>query len=195
MEQQPLESEITKLEDPAEAYIRDLLIVSGMYDGSTTDNNFSRNSGATKPISNAIFEDVEDAYRKSETKNEIVGKAQNEISVDHRILFDLLNEALPIILAPYSTVSRFRRNAINSSMPPSPLFGKKLLDSVWDIVRMFIHPPTDRSYYLLDGVMTRDLNSTPWSSLMDGEINTIGREVEVLIIKDLVEEVVKDLRK
>lgn len=194
MEQHPIESEITKLEDPAEAYIRDLLIVSGMYDGST-DSNFSRNSAATKPISNAIFEEVEEAYRKSETKNEIIGKEQNESSVDHKLLFDLLNEALPIVLAPCLTMSRFRRKAINSSIPPPPLFGKKLQDSVWDIIHKFIHPPTDRSYYLLDGVMARDLNSTPWSSLMDDEVNTTGREVEGLIIKDLVDEVVKDLRK
>lgn len=194
MEQQPVESEITKLEDPAEAYIRDLLIVSGMYDGST-DNNFTRNNAATKPISDAIFEEVEEAYRKSETKNEIIGKEQSENSVDHKMLFDLLNEALPIVLAPCLTLSKFKRKVINSSMPPRPLFGKKLLDPVWDVIRKFIHPSTDRSYYLLDGVMARDLNSTPWSSLVDDEVNTTGREVEALIMKDLVEEIVKDLLK
>ncbi|TYK11374.1 RB1-inducible coiled-coil protein 1, putative isoform 1 [Cucumis melo var. makuwa] len=194
VEQQPVESEITKLEDPAEAYIRDLLIVSGMYDGST-DNNFTRNNAATKPISDAIFEEVEEAYRKSETKNEIIGKEQSENSVDHKMLFDLLNEALPIVLAPCLTLSKFKRKVINSSMPPRPLFGKKLLDPVWDVIRKFIHPSTDRSYYLLDGVMARDLNSTPWSSLVDDEVNTTGREVEALIMKDLVEEIVKDLLK
>ncbi|XP_031738433.1 uncharacterized protein LOC101212814 isoform X2 [Cucumis sativus] len=194
VEQQPVESEITKLEDPAEAYIRDLLIVSGMYDGST-DNNFTRNNADTKSISNAIFEEVEEAYRKSEIKNEIIGKEQSENSVDHKMLFDLLNEVLPIVLAPCLTLSKFRRKVINSSMPPRPLLGKKLLDPVWDVIRKFIHPSTDRSYYLLDGVMARDLNSTPWSSLRDDEINTIGREVEALIMKDLVEEIVKDLLK
>lgn len=194
VEQQPVEFEITKLEDPAEVYIRDLLIVSGMYDGST-DHNFSRNNAATKPISNAIFDEVEEAYRKSETKNEIIGKEQNESNVDHKLLFDLLNEALPIVLGPCLTTSRFRTKVIDSSTPLPPLFGKKLLDSVWDIIRKFIHPPTDRSYYLLEGVMARDLNSTPWASLMDVEINTTGREVEGLIIKDLIDEVVKDLRK
>lgn len=194
MEQQPVESEITKLEDPAEAYVRDLLIVSGMYDGST-GNNFSRNNTAAKPISNAIFEEVEEAYRKSERKNETIEKEQNEYSVDHKLLFDLLNEALPLALAPCLTMSRFRTKVINSSTPPPPLFGKKLLDSVWDIIHKFTRPPTDRSYYLLDGVMARDLNSTPWSSLMDDEVNTTGREVEGLIINDLVEEIVKDFRK
>ncbi|XP_022145279.1 uncharacterized protein LOC111014768 isoform X2 [Momordica charantia] len=194
VEQQPVESEITKLEDPAEAYVRDLLIVSGMYDGST-GNNFSRNNTAAKPISNAIFEEVEEAYRKSERKNETIEKEQNEYSVDHKLLFDLLNEALPLALAPCLTMSRFRTKVINSSTPPPPLFGKKLLDSVWDIIHKFTHPPTDRSYYLLDGVMARDLNSTPWSSLMDDEVNTTGREVEGLIINDLVEEIVKDFRK
>ncbi|XP_038904710.1 uncharacterized protein LOC120091008 isoform X2 [Benincasa hispida] len=106
VEQQPVESEIAKLEDPAEAYIRDLLIVSGMYDGST-DNNFSRNNAATKPISNAIFEEVEEAYRKSETKNEIIGKEQNENSFVH--------DPWPLPYFVISSVRKVKQSAAASS--------------------------------------------------------------------------------
>jgi len=59
---------------------------------------------------------------------------------------------------------------------------------------VYLHPSTDKSHYSLESMEARDLGSTPWSVLIDDEINILGREMECLIIGDLVEEIVKDMK-
>ncbi|KAL5754285.1 hypothetical protein ACOSP7_022505 [Xanthoceras sorbifolium] len=189
---QDTESEIIDLEDKAEAYIRDLLIVSGFYDGSS-DKFLSRWDPLAKPISSSVFEKVEESYRTLPEVNEIAVKDHIEKKVDRKLLLDLLNEALSILLGPPVTSSRFRRKIIGSSQLQPP-HGRNLLDSVWEIIRAYLYPPSDRSYCSLDRLVARDLESTPWSGLMDEEITAVGKEVECIIIRDLVEEIFKDMQ-
>ncbi|XVF16031.1 hypothetical protein REPUB_Repub09cG0206500 [Reevesia pubescens] len=191
IEQEPTESEMVDLEDQAEGYVRDLLVASGLYDGSC-DKSLSRWDPLAKPISNCVFELVEESYRKLAKENDSAGNDQNEKKVDHKVLLDLLNEALSTILGPPVTMSRFRRKLLGSSVLPPPL-GRRLLNSVWEIIYINLYPPNDRCYYSLDSMVGRDLRSTPWSGLMDDETNVLGREVECHIIGDLVEEIVKDM--
>ncbi|KAI9165759.1 hypothetical protein LWI28_019916 [Acer negundo] len=190
---QETESEIIDLEDKAEAYIRDLLIASGFYDGSS-DKFLSRWDPLAKPISSSVFEKVEESYRKSPEENEVTVKDHVQKKVDRKLLLDLLNEALSILIGPPVTMSRFRRKIIGSSSRLKPPQGRKLLDSVWETIRAYLYPPSDRSQYSLDSLLTQDLGSAPWSGLMDEEINYLGREVECLIIGDLVEEIFKDMQ-
>ncbi|KAJ0097650.1 hypothetical protein Patl1_29275 [Pistacia atlantica] len=192
VEQDPTESEIVDLDDQAEAYIRDLLVASGFYDGSS-DKSLSRWDPLAKPISSSVFEKVEESYRKLVEENEVLIKEHIEKKGDRKMLLDLLNEALSTILGPPVTKSRFRRKIIGSSMLPPP-HGRKLLESVWEIIRVYLYPPTDRSYYSLDSMVADDLGSTPWSGLMDEETNALGREVECHIIGDLVEDILKDMQ-
>lgn len=175
---------MVELEDPTEAFIRDLLVSSGLYDGSS-DTSFFRWDTFAKPISNSVFEEVEESYRKS-------AKDDNE-KVDHKLLLDLLNQTLSTILGPLSIMSTFKRKMIHSSILPT-LHGRRLLDRVCEIIRVYLHPSTDKSLSSLDSMVTRDLGSTPWSVLMDDEINVLGREMEFHIIGDLVEEIVKDMK-
>lgn len=190
-EQDPTESEIIDLDDQAEAYIRDLLVASGFYDGSS-NKSLSRWDPLAKPISNSVFEKVEDSYRKSAEENEVLIKDHIEKKCDRKMLLDLLNEALSILLGPPLNKSKFRRKIIGSSLLPPP-HGRKLLESVWEIIRVYLYPPTDRSYFSLDNMVAHDLGSTPWSGLMDEEINGLGRELECHIIGDIVEEILKDV--
>ncbi|XP_050227549.1 uncharacterized protein LOC126677120 [Mercurialis annua] len=175
-----------ELGDKVEAYIRDLLVTSGLYDGSR-DTILSRWDPLAKPISEEAFNKVE----KSCTK---LSKDDNQTSTkDHKLLYDLLNEALSIVLGPPVTMSRFRRKVISFSTTP-PLRGTKLLDSVWEIIRAFLYPPEDdKSYYSLDNLVEKNLGSTPWSGLVDDELNVLAKEMEFRIMGDLIEEIVNDM--
>ncbi|KAL4367707.1 hypothetical protein GQ457_05G005970 [Hibiscus cannabinus] len=183
IEQEPTESETVNLEDHAQGYVRDLLIASGLYDG-LCDKSLSRWDPLAKPISKSIFEQVEEHHRKS-TK-------ENDKKVDHKVLLDLSNEALSTILGPQVTMSKFSRNILGSTISTPPE-GRKLLNSVWEIVHINLHPPIDRYNYSLETMVARDLGSAPWTGLADEETNGLGREVEWHIIGDLVEEIVKDI--
>lgn len=176
-----IESELLDIEDQAEAYIRDLLVASGLYDGKSE-----------KPlcISNTVFEQVEESYKKPSKENDNTANDH----ADHRMLLDLLNEALPSVLGPPMTTSIFKRKLLNSSTSQPPR-RKKLLDSVWNIVRANLYPPADKSYYSLDSVVVRDLESTPWCVLMDEESNLLGVELANHILGSLVDEIARDLHR
>ncbi|THG06587.1 hypothetical protein TEA_004333 [Camellia sinensis var. sinensis] len=148
-EEQPLETEMAELEDEAEAYIRDLLVASGLYDGSS-DNILSRWDPLAKPITNDIFEAVEESYKKMTKDNE--GSRR-----DHKLLLDLLNEALSVVLGPPVTMSRFRKAIGPALLPPR---GQKLLDRAWEIVRAHLYPPTDKFHYCIDDMVAEDLGFT-----------------------------------
>lgn len=184
-----------ELKDPAEAYVRDLLVASGLYDGSS-DKFLWRWETSAKPISMSVFEEVEESYKKLSKDHNSSLKDQRERKVDHKLLLDLLNEALSTVLVPRSTisaVSKFKRNIMNSSSFPT-LRGKKLLDCVWEIVCDHLYPPTDRSCSSLDSMVAQDLRLAPWTGLMDDEVNTLGREMESMIMGDLVEEILEDMQ-
>lgn len=181
-----------ELEDQAEAYIRDLLVASGFYGGSC-DTVLSRWDPLARPISNRVFDKVEESYKKLAKDNEGSTEADGEKKVDHKVLLDLLNEALSTVLGPPVGMSRFRRKIMGSTMLSAP-HGKKLLDCVWEIIRVHVYPPADKSCYSLDGMVARDLGSIPWSGLIDDEMNALGRDMESMIIGGLVDEIVKDMQ-
>ncbi|XP_057448923.1 uncharacterized protein LOC130740356 isoform X2 [Lotus japonicus] len=190
MKQEPDESELVQLEDPAESYIRDLLVASGLYFGSW-DKSLLRGDTFGKPIGNSVFEEVEESQKNLVKENDESSiKDQNKI--DHRILLDLLNEALSVVLGPTLTVSQFRRKLSNSSMLPPPR-GKELLKLVWNIIGVSVYPPSDIAPCSLDSLVAQHLRSIPWSGLTNDEINVVEREIECLIINDLVEELTKDM--
>lgn len=191
-EPEPVESEFVQIEDPAESYIRDLLVASGLYFGSW-DKSLLRGDTFAKPIGNSVFEEVEESHKKLAKENdESCINDQNENKVDHKVLHDLLNEALSVVLGPPLTWSRYRRKICNSSMLPPPC-GKQLLNLVWDIVRVSLYPPSSISTYSLDSLVAQHLGSIPWSGLIYDEINILERDIECLITDDLVEELTKDM--
>lgn len=188
-DEQPDEEEMLEIEDHSEAYIRDLLVASGLYDGSR-DKYISRWDPLGKPISNQVFEEVEESY-KQVTKDE-EGYTKDQLQkINHKLLCDMLNEALPSVLGVPSTMSRFMKRAVGP-MPRAPQ-GKKLLERAWEIVGVYVHPPWDRTTQSLDNIVARDLSSTPWSGLIDEDVNSLGKDMECQIIGDLIQELVKDM--
>lgn len=190
--QKPSESELVQINDPAESYIRDLLVASGLYFGSW-NKSLLRGDTYAKPIGNSVFEEVEESHKKLiKENNENSTKDQSENKLDHKILLDLLNESLSVVLGPPLTLSRFRKKLCNSSML-SPPQGKELLKLVWENIRASLYPSLDMSLYSLDTLVAQHLTSIPWSGIINDEINILEREVECLITNDLVEELTKDL--
>ncbi|KAK7360315.1 hypothetical protein VNO77_02299 [Canavalia gladiata] len=189
MKQEPVESELVQLDDPAESYVRDLLVASGLYFGSW-DKSLLRGDTFAKPIGNSIFEQVEESHKKLVKENERSIKNQNKL--EHRVLLDLLNEALSIVLGPPLTLSKFRRKLSNSCMQPPPC-GKELLKLVWDIISVSLNPPSNFSSCSLDSLVAQYLGSISWCGLINDEIHILEREIECLITDDLVQELTKDM--
>ncbi|KAE9596814.1 hypothetical protein Lalb_Chr16g0380041 [Lupinus albus] len=189
---EPVELELVQIEDPAESYTRDLLVASGLYFGSW-DKSLLRGDTFAKPIGNSVFEEVEATHKKlGKDSNKSCLKDQNEKKVEHKILLDLLNEALSVVLGPPLTWSRFRRKICNSSMMLPPC-GKELLNLVWEIISVSLHDPHDICTYSLDSLVGQYLESIPWCGLIYDEINILGRDIECLITHDLVEELTRDI--
>ncbi|XP_061351436.1 uncharacterized protein LOC133296458 [Gastrolobium bilobum] len=189
--QEPVESELVQMEDPAESYIRDLLVASGLYFGSW-DKSLLIGDTLAKPIGNSVFEEVEESHKELVKENERSIKDPYENKLEHKILLDLLNEALSIVLGPPLTFSAFRNKLSNSSMQPPPC-GKELLKLVWDIIHVSLYPPSNTTPYSLDSLVAQDLGSMSWSGPINDQINILQREIAYLIIGDLVEEVAKDM--
>ncbi|MCD9643899.1 hypothetical protein HAX54_031783 [Datura stramonium] len=189
IDEQPVEEEMLEIEDQAEAYIRDLLVASGLYDGSR-DKYISRWDPLGKPISNHVFEEVEESYKQLTKDDEGYTKDQLQ-KINHKLLCDMLNEALPSVLGVSSTMSRFMKHAVGSM--PKPPQGKKLLEHVWEIIGIYVHPPWDRASQSLDNIVARDLKTTPWAGLVDEDVNALGKDMECQIIGDLIQELVEDM--
>lgn len=191
IEQDIVESERTDIEDKTEAYVRDLLIASGLYDESS-DKCLLRRDAFGKVISNSVFEEVEDQHRKLNKEKESSVINNNKERIDRKLLFDLLNETLKTILGPPAMKSRIQRKVSGYSVLPPPR-GRKLLDTVWKIICEYLYPPTERLNQSLERMVTEDMESTPWADLMDEEISALSREVESVMMGELVDEVVKDI--
>ncbi|RID52819.1 hypothetical protein BRARA_G00256 [Brassica rapa] len=185
------EIEITvDLGNPDKTFVRDLLVVSGLYEG-TTDRSLSRWDPFAKPINKSVLEETKENLKKRSNQNQ---EDEEDIEDNHNILFDLLNEVLTVVLGPVRK-SGFRKKLMNSYVfEPTSIRGKYLLESVWRIMSEYLYSQPEKPFCSLDGIIGWDLERCPWSGLIDEEATVLGREVEGMIMSNLVEEVVKDLR-
>ncbi|KAL2499181.1 hypothetical protein Adt_24731 [Abeliophyllum distichum] len=187
--EQPVEVEM-EIDNHAEAYVRDLLIAAGLYDGSFK-RSLSRWDPHGKPISNQVFEEVEESYRQNSKDDEGCTEDDSE-KLNHKMLLDLLNEVLPAVLRPPVNMYRYMNKAI-SPVPQTP-HGRNLLNRVWESIRVYVYPPADKSFYALDSMLAQDLTSNPWSGLVEDDAKILGKDIECQIIGDLIEEMVKDMK-
>ncbi|KAF3593908.1 hypothetical protein DY000_02020943 [Brassica cretica] len=185
------EIEITvDLGNPDKTFVRDLLVASGLYEG-TTDRSLSRWDPFAKPINKSVLEETKENLKKRNNQNQ---EGAEDIEDNHNILFDLLNEVLTVVLGPVRK-SGFRKKLMNSYVfEPTSIRGKYLLESVWRIMSEYLYSQPEKPFCSLDGIIGWDLERCPWSGLIGEEATVLGREVEGMIMSDLVEEVVKDLR-
>ncbi|GJW47530.1 hypothetical protein Tco_0079176 [Tanacetum coccineum] len=75
-----------------------------------------------------------------------------------------------------------------------PSCGNTLLDQVWDMLHAYLHPNEDSLFYLFDMMVARDLHSLPWSELVNDDVDTLAKEVECQVLRDLITEMVRDMR-
>ncbi|KAJ0254341.1 RB1-inducible coiled-coil protein [Hirschfeldia incana] len=185
------EIEITiDLGNPDKTFVRDLLVASGLYEG-TTDRSLSRWDPFAKPINKSVLEDTKENLKKRNNPNQ---EEEEDTEDNHNILFDLLNEVLTVVLGPM-TKSGFKKKLMNSCVSESAAIrGKYLLESVWRIMSEYLYSQPEKPFCSLDGIIGWDLERCPWSGLIGEEAVVLGKEVEGMIMSDLVEEVVKDLR-
>lgn len=185
--EEPSETDLVDLDDEAESYIRDLLIASSLYHGAF-DKSFTRwDDPLAKPISTHVFEQVE-ASKEGATRS---SADHNDNSLQHRLLFDLLNEALSTIYRPYMVSSSFTTKETISSIM-SPPKGRSLLKKAWNIIREHLYPSTDSDLSVED-IVAHDLRSMTWCSRLNVDVNVVITDYECLLISELVEEIVEDL--
>ncbi|EPS68347.1 hypothetical protein M569_06423 [Genlisea aurea] len=189
-EQQPAE-EVYSIHNEAEAYIRDLLIAAGFYDDSSRWSMLKWDLDG-KPIGMRVFQEVENKH--DQNMKEAERNSNNSRGrLSHKVIFDLVNEVLTIILSEEPVgISRYMKKAIGTLMLKPP-YGKKLLSQVWNIIGEFVHPSKDRSYYSVDNMLARDFSSGPWSRFLDDNIHGIGRDIECGIIGSMIGEMVEDI--
>jgi len=185
------EPEVVDIEYEAEAYIKDLLIASGLYDGSWK-KSFSRWDRFVKPLGNWVFEKVEESYKRPINDTDEEAKNYDDTSLERKFLFDLLNEALSVILGPLRNLSKFRRQVTDITSLPLPQ-GGKLLEHVLDRIREYVNPSMDMESYSLDELVAYDLHIMPWSNLVDEETRDLGMELEHEIAGELIDELVMDI--
>lgn len=168
-----VESTVSELEDEALSFIRALLVASGVY-GRSSHPYLSRSNSFGKMISDLLFEQVEESYKER-------GKESDHL--DHKILHDLLNEALLFVLPPPVI---FPRKVSGCNFLPPP-HGEKLVNSVWGMIRAYV----ELSHSPVDDLTSRDLESSPWSVSVDAEV--IVGEIEGMILADIVDEIAKGM--
>ncbi|CAH2051427.1 unnamed protein product [Thlaspi arvense] len=187
---------IVDLGNPDKVFVRDLLVASGLYEGRT-DRSLSRCDPFAKIINKSVLEETKENLKKRSNQNqEDEDMEESTRSEDnHNILFDLLNEVLTVVLGPLTTKSGFKKKFMSSCVSePTAIRGKYLLESAWRIMSEYLYSQPERPFCSLDGIIGWDLERCPWSGLIGEEVNVLGREVEGMIMADLVDEVVKDLR-
>ncbi|CAN0873671.1 hypothetical protein LINGRAHAP2_LOCUS10440 [Linum grandiflorum] len=184
-----------QIEEKAEAwYIKDLLIASGLFDGSSSSTDMSllpssRWDPLGKTIPHWVFEQVEEASGKKwdEGKDNDVMRSD----VDRKMMYDLLNEALITVIP----AGRQRQTTTSST-----LRGTKLLERVWKMVQEYVYPP---NYGSGSGsgsgsdvsVVERQMGSiTSWWSW--GGLNyedELATEMQFLILEDMIQDTLTEL--
>ncbi|KAI3947807.1 hypothetical protein MKX01_034472 [Papaver californicum] len=174
------------------AYIKDLLHISGLYGaGGGYESRLSAGSDLKwVPLGICVFDKVEESRKAN--SNEAEGERNTIVEQNHKVIFDLVNEALYTILEPCFTTT-----AVGPTRMPR---GKRLLDRVWRMIGMYINPPENSEYgerlsfYSLDAIVARDLGTNSWLDLNldDSEDQLIGKEIGGFILDELIEETVSD---
>ncbi|VYS52649.1 unnamed protein product [Arabidopsis thaliana] len=198
VEEEPIQEieTIVDLGNPDKVFVRDLLVASGLYEGKS-DISLSRWDPLAKLIKKSVLEETKENLKKRSNQNqEDDDTGETTISEEnHNILFDLLNEVLTVVLGPL-TKSGFKNKLLSSSVSESTTIrGKYLLESTWKIMSEYLYSQPERPFCSLDGIIGWDMDRFPWSALIGEEVNVLGKEVEGMIMADLVEELVKDLRR
>jgi hypothetical protein len=171
---------------PMKAFIRAVLVVAGMYGQGQNSDHFSSDSQLIKPIPTCVFEEVLSCSSAPEV-------AASHADVDHQLLFDLINEALPGAVRGSTALCAFSKWYAAPRRAPG---GKRLLDGLCKTVLTLLEPPSDDEASRtssVDGLIERDMSAFPWIGVFRDDVDGLGEEMEAEILSELVDETLWDV--
>lgn len=170
-----------EMDHPIKSFVRAVLVVAGMYGLKQNPGGFFSTCEA-KPIPKWVLQEVE--------------SDGGAAAVDHRLLFDLINEALPGAVRASTTLCAFDKCC--AMAPRTAPSGKRLLEALWKSLQVWLEPPSDNttsSSASVDVLIGRDLSVSAWNGSFrdDGDADALGGEMEADILDELIDETVWDV--
>nr|XP_009397934.1 PREDICTED: uncharacterized protein LOC103982668 isoform X1 [Musa acuminata subsp. malaccensis] len=190
VEEQPHKKETIEKETGDAAYLQDILVTAGFYEDRSTDQA-TKLDALTRPISLQVFEQVEEAcskYGKLETESTIIHN--DDPAIGHKLLFDLVNEALQSVLGPKINCSMFKRWILGPAASSSQ--GRSLLDDLWNQIQSYLNSPMDESD-TLNIMVVQDLKMTTWPTILYEDIDVVARQIERVVLHDIIFEIAHDM--
>ncbi|XP_042448476.1 uncharacterized protein LOC122033503 isoform X1 [Zingiber officinale] len=178
------------MENKDASYSCDILANVGFCEDKSTDQANSKSNELSRPILHQVFGEVEEVcskYGKVDTDSYI--PHNDDVTIGHKLLFDLVNESLQIFLGPKIKCSMFNRWILG---PASSSQGKRSLEDLWDQIQLYLNPSIDRSN-ALDSMVAQDLKMATWPTMLYEDMDVIGRQIERVILLNLINDVVKDM--
>ncbi|XP_018678640.2 uncharacterized protein LOC135583626 isoform X1 [Musa acuminata AAA Group] len=149
----------------------------------SADQASSKSGAVTRPISHQVFEEEEEAYGKY-WKSSFVHN--DDIAVRHKLLFDLVNEALQSVLGPQIHCSMFKRRSPGQAASPQ---AKSLLLDLWNQIQVYMSPPLHESD--VNNVVVQEVKMTTWPSMLHEDVDVVGRQIERVVLRDLIDDIVQ----
>ncbi|KAL5225163.1 hypothetical protein ABZP36_011802 [Zizania latifolia] len=208
----------TESSRPDRAYIKQVLTAAGLYDDGSAN---ARVDSMARPIYDDIFQEVEEVYyhrdkMEANGDEEEAGFYNNteENAMDHRMLFDLANEALEILLTSVKPGSSLGRWVVDSTGMSR---GRKLVDDVWQQVgnrvvsesqaRLLgnvsidlfllqvqaLRNPLVQEMQTVDSIVAREAWRSAWIEVLYEDAYVLGRKVERTILDELISDIVQEL--
>ncbi|PAN22242.2 hypothetical protein PAHAL_4G005700 [Panicum hallii] len=170
------------------AYVREILVAAGLYDDGSLDNKGNaRVDSMARPICDDIFEEVEDIYyyrgKYCDDGIAMYSDAGGN-ATDHRMLFDLANEALQSLVQGAKTGSSLRQWVIDSTGVSR---GMRLVDDVWQRVQTLRNPQM-QEMQTIDSMVAYEIRNSAWAEVLYEDAYVVGRKIERAIFDELIED-------
>ncbi|CAL5040607.1 unnamed protein product [Urochloa decumbens] len=170
------------------AYIREVLVAAGLYDDGSLDNKANaRVDSMARPVCDDIFEEVEDIYYyRGKYCDDAIGmySGTGGNATDHRMLFDLANEALQSLVQGAKTGSSLQQWVIDSTGVSR---GRRLVDDVWQQVQT-VRNPQMQEMQTIDSMVAYEIRKSWWAEVLYEDVYVVGRKVERAIFDELIED-------
>ncbi|CAN6215538.1 unnamed protein product [Urochloa humidicola] len=174
------------------AYIREVLAAAGLYDDGSLDNKANaRVDSMARPICDDIFEEVEDIYYyRGKYCDDAIGmySGTGGNATDHRMLFDLANEALQSLVQGAKAGSSLHQWVIDSTGVSR---GRRLVDDVWQQVQALKNPQM-QEMQTIDSMVAYEIRKSSWAEVLYEDVYVVGRKIERAIFEELIEDFLKE---
>ncbi|CAM6048650.1 unnamed protein product [Sphagnum compactum] len=208
--------------DEEREYVRDVLVVSRVITEDDDDDDdtsssginncclqWGRSSGYNNIMDVNQFDDLEARWRwrQQQQASSFNNTKENDFflferrqtcleneAVGRRVLFDGTNEILVQKLDPVKFNPLPWIGGRDRPQPQEKPSGQQLIQQVWDELQDVPCVASEDVCDTLYTILHKDLRNTEkkWSD-MDGEVSEVSLDLERMIVKDLIDEIVKDL--